>query len=102
MKKVVVCSDEHLGYSTSQADEFRSFLDYVAKRNDIGALVVLGDLVDMWRRDVSGLFLEYSDVADRLSALRRSGISIYIVAGRSVIYGRKTICLLHTYIHCPM
>jgi UDP-2,3-diacylglucosamine pyrophosphatase LpxH len=81
LKKVVVCSDQHLGYTNSQADEFRSFLDYVAKRNDIGALIVLGDLVDMWRRDVSGLFLEYSDVADRLSTLRRSGISIYIVAG---------------------
>jgi UDP-2,3-diacylglucosamine pyrophosphatase LpxH len=81
MKKIVVSSDQHLGYTNSKADDFRRFLDHVARRNDIEALVVLGDLVDMWRRDVSGLFLEYKDVADRLSNLTNSGINIYVIAG---------------------
>jgi UDP-2,3-diacylglucosamine pyrophosphatase LpxH len=81
LKKIVVSSDQHLGYTNSRADDFRRFLDHVAKRNDIEALVVLGDLVYMWRRDVSGLFLEYKDVADRLSNLTNSGIKICVVAG---------------------
>lgn len=81
MPKVVICSDQHLGYTNSKADDFRKFLDQVGNRHDVEALVVLGDLVDMWRRDVSGLFLEYSDVVERLSGLKRMGIKIYVIAG---------------------
>jgi UDP-2,3-diacylglucosamine pyrophosphatase LpxH len=81
MSKVLVCSDQHLGYTYSKTDDFRKFLDQTAKRTDIGTLVLLGDLVDMWRRDVSGLFLEYSDLIDRLSNIGKAGIKIYIIAG---------------------
>src|SRR5215472_2303736 len=81
MSKVIVCSDQHLGYVNSKAEDFKNFLGYVANRNDIETLVILGDLVDMWRRDVSGLFLEYSGFIDRFLKIRKAGIKIYIISG---------------------
>jgi len=81
MSKVIVCSDQHLGYVNSKAEDFSKFLDYIANRTDIETLVILGDLVDMWRRDVSGLFLEYSGFIDRFLKIRKTGIKIYIISG---------------------
>ena len=82
MSKIIVTSDQHLGYVNSNADDFKDFLDYTSKRNDVQTLVLLGDLVDMWRRDVSGIFLEFSEIVDQLLKMRKSkAIQIYIVAG---------------------
>lgn len=81
MSKIVVCSDQHLGYVNSRANDVRNFLDHLANRSDIETLVVLGDLVDMWRRDVSGLFLEYSDFIDKFLKIKKAGIKIFMVAG---------------------
>ena len=81
MPKVVVCSDQHLGYVNSKDHDFGNFLDYITKRNDTKTLVVLGDLVDMWRRDVSGLFLEYSGFIEKFLKIRKAGIKIFMVAG---------------------
>jgi UDP-2,3-diacylglucosamine pyrophosphatase LpxH len=82
MSKIIVTSDQHLGYEHSYVNDFNNFLDYISTRSDVESLVLLGDIVDMWRRDVSGLFLAYSDVVKRLLDLRDSKkINIYIVAG---------------------
>lgn len=82
MQKVVVTSDQHLGYEHSNDNDFRNFLDYISTRDDVKSLVLLGDIIDMWRRDVSGLFLCFSDVIKRLLDLRESKkIDIWIVAG---------------------
>lgn len=83
MSKIIVTSDQHLGYERSNVTEFKNFLDYISnKRSDVGALVLLGDFVDMWRRDVSGLFMIFSDIIERLLNLQNSNnIEIYIVAG---------------------
>ncbi len=67
--KILATTDQHLGYENSQVDDFKGFLEYVARRSDVGTLVVLGDFVDMWRRDVSGLFLETREIVDQLVAL---------------------------------
>jgi meiotically up-regulated gene 157 (Mug157) protein len=83
MSKIVVASDQHLGYENSNADDFKNFLDYIlTKRNDIQSFILLGDLVDMWRRDASGIFLEFSWMINQLLNIRNSKrIEIYIVAG---------------------
>jgi UDP-2,3-diacylglucosamine pyrophosphatase LpxH len=78
--KVVVVSDEHLGYAHSDSPSFSAFLDSLSTRGDVGSLVILGDFVDMWRRDVSGLFLEAHDVLRKLLALA-STFQVYVVAG---------------------
>jgi UDP-2,3-diacylglucosamine pyrophosphatase LpxH len=78
--KVLVASDQHLGYVNSEVDCFNAFLDFVSKRSDIGQLVILGDWVDMWRRDVSGLYLEFRVSIESLLAMSKS-IKVIVVAG---------------------
>jgi UDP-2,3-diacylglucosamine pyrophosphatase LpxH len=82
MSKIVVTSDQNLGYEHSNVIDFTNFLDYISTRDDVKSLVLLGDLIDMWRRDVSGLFLCFSDMIKKLLDLRDSKkIDVYIVAG---------------------
>jgi predicted phosphodiesterase len=82
MAKIVVTSDQHLGYENSNVKDFINFLDYIYKRDDVEALILLGDLIDMWRRDASGLFLEFSDIVKQLLNLKDSkNIQTYIIAG---------------------
>lgn len=77
---ILVVSDIHLGYSHSNVDEFNSFLQETIGRSDVKALVILGDLIDMWRRDISGLFLENYQVVESILALKRK-IPVYCVVG---------------------
>ena len=77
---VIAVSDIHLGYKHSDKPAFRDFLDKVASRTDVSDLVILGDFVDMWRRDASGVFLENSDIIERLAVLGRK-MSVHMIAG---------------------
>ncbi len=79
--KVVVTSDHHLGYANSDKAAFNAFLDGLAQDNDLTHLVLLGDFVDMWRRDASGVFLEAHDTIGKLLALKSKGVQIFYVAG---------------------
>jgi UDP-2,3-diacylglucosamine pyrophosphatase LpxH len=82
MSKIIVTSDQHLGYEHSNVSDFTNFLDFMMSRNDVQSLILLGDLIDMWRRDVSGLFLCFSEITKKLLDLRDSRkIDVYIVAG---------------------
>ena len=78
--KILVASDQHLGYVNSQVDCFSAFLDSVSKRNDVSQLIILGDWMDMWRRDSIGVFLEFRASVEKLLALS-SKIQVVIVAG---------------------
>jgi UDP-2,3-diacylglucosamine pyrophosphatase LpxH len=86
--KVVVASDQHLGYANSDSSTFLGFLDSVNKRSDIGTLVILGDFIDMWRRDVSGLFFAYWGATQKLVALS-SKIKVVLVAGNHDYHALK-------------
>ncbi|MGA2626996.1 MAG: UDP-2,3-diacylglucosamine diphosphatase [Candidatus Bathyarchaeia archaeon] len=79
--KVVVTSDQHLGYANSDKAAFNAFLDNLSQRSDVTHLVLLGDVVDMWRRDASGVFLEHHDTVTKLLALKSKGVQIFYVAG---------------------
>ena len=79
-RKVLVATDQHLGYANSDVAGFERFLDHVSSRSDVGTLVVLGDLVDLWRRDVSGVFLEEHESMDKLLELG-SSIDVRFVVG---------------------
>ena len=82
MHEVLVTSDQHLGYDNSNIIDFSRFLDYIYSRKDgIESFVILGDFVDMWRRDVSGLFLEHFNIINKLLTLRSIGITIYFITG---------------------
>jgi UDP-2,3-diacylglucosamine pyrophosphatase LpxH len=79
--RVVVTSDHHLGYANSDKNAFNAFLDELAQEDDLTHLVLLGDVVDMWRRDASGVFLEAHDTLGKILALKSKGVQIFYVAG---------------------
>lgn len=78
--KIIVISDIHLGYQRSNVKDFDNFLDYLATRKDVDVLVILGDFVDMWRRDVSGLFLEFRNELDKILNLPKH-VTVYCLFG---------------------
>ena len=77
--KIVVVSDVHLGSDKCEKAAFNSFLKTLHE-GDATDLVLLGDIVDMWRRDASGVFLENMDTVDILKGLREK-LKIHWVAG---------------------
>ena len=78
--KVIATSDQHLGYEKSDRDAFSKFLDTLATDLAPTDFVLLGDVVDMWRRDASGVFLENHDIVRKILALSAK-MNVYFVAG---------------------
>jgi len=78
--KVVIVSDVHLGYQHSDHNSFEGFLDMLLQSKDVDTLIILGDFVDMWRRDASGLFLEFNPILEKIIALTKK-LEVYCVAG---------------------
>jgi UDP-2,3-diacylglucosamine pyrophosphatase LpxH len=59
---------------------FNRFLDELQKDASVTDLVLLGDVVDMWRRDASGVFLENRDTFDKIFLLQKQ-MKVHYVAG---------------------
>jgi UDP-2,3-diacylglucosamine pyrophosphatase LpxH len=78
--KVIVTSDQHLGYDKSDRTSFSKFLDNLASDLAPTDFVLLGDVVDMWRRDASGVFLESHDILEKILGLTAK-MNVYFVAG---------------------
>ena len=79
--KVVVTSDHHLGYANADKTAFNTYLDNLSQESDVTHLVLLGDVVDMWRRDAAGVFLEHHDTVTKLLDLKSKGVQVSYVAG---------------------
>ncbi|MDA4123483.1 MAG: metallophosphoesterase family protein [Thaumarchaeota archaeon] len=77
---IVAVSDQHLGIETVDKAAFNRFLDQIQTDDSVTDLVLLGDVVDMWRRDASGVFLENKDTFDRIIALQKK-MHVYYIAG---------------------
>ena len=80
MTKIIITSDQHLGYDKSNVANFNNFLDYILTDAEVDSLILLGDLIDMWRRDASGLFLEFSETVRKLLRIAEK-VEVHIVAG---------------------
>jgi UDP-2,3-diacylglucosamine pyrophosphatase LpxH len=76
----VVVSDVHLGSVNSHKDPFKSFLRSLLEDGELTDLVLLGDIVEMWHRDASGVFLENMDTMELLLALKER-MNVHWVAG---------------------
>jgi UDP-2,3-diacylglucosamine pyrophosphatase LpxH len=76
---ILAVSDVHIGYSKSDVDDFKAFLKETINRPEVESFVVLGDCFDMWRRDVSGIFLENHDILESLLELKQKKTLYYIV-----------------------
>jgi UDP-2,3-diacylglucosamine pyrophosphatase LpxH len=77
---IIAVSDQHLGIETADKAAFNRFLDSLQLDTSLTDLVLLGDVVDMWRRDASGVFLENSDVVDRIISLQKK-MRVHYIAG---------------------
>ena len=78
--KLTIVSDLHLGYKNSDKDSFNRFLDSLQSDEETTDLVLLGDIVDMWRRDASGVFLENWDIVHKIISLKQK-MRVHYVAG---------------------
>jgi len=78
--KIIAVSDVHLGSEDSNKSEFDTFLNSLIDDQEVTDLVLLGDIVEMWRRDASGVFLENMDTVQIIKDLQRK-IKVHCVAG---------------------
>lgn len=76
---IIAVSDVHLGY-TKQKDDFKNFLDYI-KEKEVHRLVIIGDFLDMWRRDIAGVVIQNTDILRKLEELQNQNKIIDIIAG---------------------
>ena len=77
---IVATSDQHLGYTNANKSAFNSFLDSLQTETGITDLVLIGDVVDMWRRDASGVFLENQDTMEKIFSLMKT-MKVHFIAG---------------------
>jgi len=49
--KTVIISDCHFGYEKFSAPEFNHLLDYLEGSHDVDEIILIGDLLDLWRSD---------------------------------------------------
>jgi UDP-2,3-diacylglucosamine pyrophosphatase LpxH len=77
---IIAISDQHLGIEASDKAAFLRFLNQLQSDASVTDLVLLGDVVDMWRRDASGVFLENKDVLDQVILLQKK-MRVYYIAG---------------------
>jgi len=78
--KTIVASDIHLGSKSCDRRSFEDFLVSLREDRQLTDFVVLGDFVDMWRRDASGVFLENMETMLLLRELNKD-VRLHFVAG---------------------
>jgi len=76
----VVVSDVHLGSADSDKASFNAFLTSLNDDDLLTDLVLLGDIVDMWRRDASGVFLDNVETVQIIVGLKQK-IRVHWIAG---------------------
>jgi UDP-2,3-diacylglucosamine pyrophosphatase LpxH len=77
---IIAVSDLHLGFEQCDKAAFMRFLGKLQSDPTVTDLVFIGDMVDMWRRDASGIFLENHDILDLIIELQKK-MKFYYVAG---------------------
>jgi len=77
---IVALSDVHLGFDRSNSKEFLEFLRQLQNRDDLEDFVIVGDFIDLWRRDVIGLEFELSKYIEELKILQKN-VNIHYVIG---------------------
>jgi len=76
---IVAFSDVHLGFDRSNSKDLLEFLRQLQSRSDLRDLVIVGDFIDLWRRDVIGLEFEVSRYIEELKTLQKTTNVHYVV-----------------------
>ena len=87
---LVLFSDSHIGFWRHRKHEFKVFLDWLSD-NKPDVLVGLGDLFDLWVRDMAAIVLERNAarLINTLYELEEAGTEILLVAGNHDWHLRK-------------
>lgn len=80
MSAIVAFSEVHLGYDRTDYDGFMEFLQGLQNRDDVADVVIVGDLIDLWRRDVVGLEFVLSKYMEELKRLQKK-VNVHYVIG---------------------
>ncbi len=83
---IVVISDVHLGYEKCNTENFKKFVDFLGTQN-IDHLVLLGDVLDFWRRSANSVVKENEEILDALASLD---------TGTHYVVGNHDYALLYT------
>ena len=79
MSTIVAFSDVHLGYEQADSDSFTQFIKELQNRDDLLDVVIVGDLVDLGRRDVIGLEFELARYVEELKILQENAEVHYVI-----------------------
>lgn len=80
---IIAVSDVHLGCSNSNRESFLHFLEK-CDSPDIDHLVLLGDILDFWRRNNSCVIMENESILEKLTTLRAKNVH-YIVGNHDYL-----------------
>ncbi|MBA1341244.1 MAG: UDP-2,3-diacylglucosamine hydrolase [ANME-2 cluster archaeon] len=75
--KCIVVSDVHLGIEYSNRSKFIDFIDNLG--DDVDRLVLLGDILEFWRRDPVGVMLENIDIIQKFMSLEPEITVSYVI-----------------------
>ncbi len=75
--KCIAVSDVHLGIEYSNRSKFIDFIDNLG--DDVDHLVLLGDILEFWRRDPVGVLLENIDIIQKLMSLEPEMKVSYVI-----------------------
>jgi UDP-2,3-diacylglucosamine pyrophosphatase LpxH len=78
---IVAISDVHLGYEKCNIEQFESFITNFLEKEEIKDLVLLGDIMDFWRRFNEGVLFENLPILYTLGALANSNTNVHYVIG---------------------
>ncbi len=78
---IVAVSDVHLGYEKCNRESFEDFIDNFLAKEDIEHLVLLGDILDFWRRFKEGVLFENLQILYKLSELNGSKTKKHYIIG---------------------
>ena len=69
-KMIVAISDIHLGYEKCNVEMFQKFIEEYLLVEDIEQLILLGDIIDFWRRSSLGVIMENLEILQKLSSIK--------------------------------
>ena len=80
-ESVVVLGDSHIGWKEANVEEFEEFITDEIYRLDPDALVLNGDIVELWRSSFSSVMVNYGYIFNLLTDVSEEGIKIVPIAG---------------------
>jgi len=77
--KILAVSDTHLGFDEANP-RFLEFIKEITTSFDVDYFFILGDFLDLWRRDLAGVIVQFSDVVAELKKINEK-IKVILIAG---------------------